>query len=111
MFKSIKLYISRQSSNFWHYLLEQTLYLLLGWIPSPLGILLRGIFYRLILTMEGWSAIENNVRLRFADQIRLGNGVYLDQGAYLHACPGGIDLGEGTLIMHGAARFPISASE
>jgi acetyltransferase-like isoleucine patch superfamily enzyme len=102
MLKSINLYINRQSSSFWHYLLEQTLYALFGWIPTPLGMILRGFFYRLILNMEGWAAIENNVRLRFADQIRLGNGAYLDQGTYLHACPRGIELGEGTLIMHGA---------
>jgi acetyltransferase-like isoleucine patch superfamily enzyme len=102
MFNSISLYISRQASNFWRYLLEQTLYALFSWIPTPLGMLLRGIFYRLILKIEGWAAIENNVRLRFADQIRLGNGSYLDQGTYLHACPGGIEIGARTLVMHGA---------
>ncbi len=102
MFNSISLYISRQASNFWRYSLEQTLYALFGWVPTPLGILLRGIFYRLILNMEGWAAIENNVRLRFADHIRLGNGSYLDQGTYLHACPAGIEVGERTLVMHGA---------
>ena len=35
---------------------------------------LRGIFYRLILHMDGWVAIEKGVRLRFADYIRLGDG-------------------------------------
>ncbi|HKZ68619.1 MAG TPA: acyltransferase, partial [Anaerolineales bacterium] len=38
----------------------------------------------------------------FASHIRLGHGVYLDQGAYLHACPNGIELGPGTIVMHGA---------
>jgi acetyltransferase-like isoleucine patch superfamily enzyme len=52
--------------------------------------------------MDGTAAIENNVRLRFADNIRLGNGVYLDQGTYLHATPGGIQIGQGTIVMHGA---------
>lgn len=52
--------------------------------------------------MDGWSAIERNVRMRFADNIRLAHGVYLDEGVYLHACPGGIDLGERTIVMHGA---------
>jgi len=102
MFNSISLYVSRQASNLWRYLLEQSLYGLFGWIPTPLGLLLRGIFYRLILNIEGWAGIENNVRLRFADQIRLGKGSYLDQATYLHACPGGIDIGAGTLVMHGA---------
>ena len=66
------------------------------------GIALRGIFYRAILHMDGWAAIENGVRLRFANYIRLGNGVYLDQATYLHACPQGIEIGAGTIVMHGA---------
>ena len=60
------------------------------------------ILYRLILHMQGISAIEQNVRLRFADNIHLGRGVYIDQGAYLHACPKGIEIGDRTIVMHGA---------
>jgi acetyltransferase-like isoleucine patch superfamily enzyme len=82
--------------------LEQSLYLLLGWVPTVIGLGLRGVFYRLIMRLDGWAAIENGVRLRFADRIRLGNGVYLDQGCYLHACPHGIEIGENTIVMHGA---------
>jgi acetyltransferase-like isoleucine patch superfamily enzyme len=52
--------------------------------------------------MDGWAAIENKVRLLFADNIRLGRGVYLDQNVYLHACPQGIEIGDNTIIMHGA---------
>jgi len=48
------------------------------------------------------AAFENNVRLRFAGNIRLGDGAYIDYGAYLHATPGGIDIGAGTFVMHGA---------
>lgn len=102
MVKQLRLYISRQASSLGRYICEQALYGLLGWIPTILGLGLRGIFYRLILKMDGWAAIENGVRLRFADHIHLGNGVYLDQGSYLHACPQGIDIGENTIVMHGA---------
>jgi acetyltransferase-like isoleucine patch superfamily enzyme len=102
MIEEVRLYLHRQASSTWRYLLEQTLYLLFGWIPTIVGIVLRGFFYRMILTMDGWSAIENKVRLRFADNIRLGHGVYLDQGAYLHACPNGIEIGRNSIIMHGA---------
>jgi len=66
------------------------------------GIGLRGILYRLIIKMDGPAAIEEGVRLRFASHVRLGKGVYLDQGVYLHACPNGIEIGDGTLIMHHA---------
>jgi acetyltransferase-like isoleucine patch superfamily enzyme len=52
--------------------------------------------------MDGLAAIESSVRLRFANYIRLSHGVYLDSGTYLHACPNGIEIGENTIIMHGA---------
>jgi acetyltransferase-like isoleucine patch superfamily enzyme len=102
MLKNIRLYLDRQASSLFKYFLEQTLYLLFGWVPTIIGIGLRGIFYRLILRMDGAAAIEKGVRLRFADLIRLGNGVYIDEGAYLHACPNGIEIGSDTIVMHGA---------
>jgi acetyltransferase-like isoleucine patch superfamily enzyme len=96
------LYISRQADGLGRYVLEQLLYLLFGWVPTVIGIGLRGLFYRLILKMDGWAAIESGVRLRYANHLRLGRGAYIDQGAYLHACPAGIDIGENTIVMHGA---------
>lgn len=102
MVESLRTYINRQAAGLGRYLLEQTLFLLVGWVPTLIGIGLRGFTYRLILRMDGWAAIENNVRLRFASHIRLGHGAYLDQGVYLHACPNGIEIGENTIIMHGA---------
>jgi len=99
---AIRLYLARQASGFWRYLLEQSLYILFGWVPTPIGMVLRGIFYRLILKMDGWAAIENGVRLRFANYINLHNGAYIDQGVYLHACPEGIVIGENSIVMHGA---------
>ena len=75
---------------------------LVGWVPTVAGIALRSILYRLILHMDGLAAIENGVRLRFADHIRLGRNVYIDQGVYLHACPQGISIGDNSLVMHGS---------
>ena len=102
MLSGLRLYLSRQASSSWRYIGEQTLYLFFSWIPTLVGIGLRGVFYRLILDMEGWAAIENRVRLRMADNIRLHNGVYLDQNVYLHASPQGIEIDENTIIMYGA---------
>jgi acetyltransferase-like isoleucine patch superfamily enzyme len=99
---SIRLYLQRQADGVGRYLLEQSLYSLFGWIPTIIGIGIRALLYRLILKIDGWAAIENHVRLRFANHIHLQHGVYLDQGTYLHACPNGIDLGENTIVMHGA---------
>jgi acetyltransferase-like isoleucine patch superfamily enzyme len=83
-------------------MLEQTLLTGVGWVPTVVGIGLRGLVYRLILRMDGWAAIESGIRLRFASNIRLGHGAYLDQGVYLHACPNGIEIGANTLVMHGS---------
>jgi acetyltransferase-like isoleucine patch superfamily enzyme len=99
---NLHLYISRQAASTGRYLLEQAFLLLFGWLPTVIGIGVRGILYRFILRMDGLAAIENNVRLRYASYIRLGRGAYLDQGVYLHACPNGIEIGENTIVMHGA---------
>jgi acetyltransferase-like isoleucine patch superfamily enzyme len=98
----LKLYISRQASSTGRYILEQLLYVMVGWVSTVIGVGLRALLYRLILQMDGIAAIENKVRLRFADHIHLGRNVYLDQGVYLHACPGGIVIGENSFVMHGA---------
>jgi acetyltransferase-like isoleucine patch superfamily enzyme len=78
------------------------LQLLVGWVPTILGIGVRALVYRLMLRMDGWAAIECGVRLRFASHIRLGHRSYLDQGVYVHACCNGVEIGPGTLVMHGA---------
>lgn len=102
MLSSIRLYLSRQASSVIRYFYEQFFLVLFGWIPTVVGIAIRGVMYRLILKMNGSAAIENGVRLRYTDHIKLGHGVYLDQGSYLHACPNGIEIGDGTIVMHGA---------
>ncbi len=99
---NLRLYMERQAASPARYLLEQLLFALVGWIPTVLGIGLRALVYRLILHMDGLAAIENGVRLRFCSHIRLGRGVYIDNGVYLHACLGGIEIGEGTFVMHHA---------
>jgi acetyltransferase-like isoleucine patch superfamily enzyme len=102
VWQGVSLYLGRQASSVGRYVLEQALLALVGWVPTLVGLGLRAFLYRLILKMEGWCAIESGVRLRYADHIKLGHGVYLDQGTYLHACPQGIEIGAETIVMHGA---------
>lgn len=102
MASHISLYISRQASRPLRYIWEQTLQAVFGWVPSIVGIGLRGLAYRAMLSVEGIPAIEDGVRLRYADNIQLGRGVYLDHGTYLHACPGGISIGAGSFVMKNA---------
>ncbi len=94
--------MSRQAASPARYFLEALVTSLVGWVPTLAGIGLRALLYRSIMKMDGLAAIENRVRLRFANHIRLGHGVYLDQGVYLHACPRGIEIGDRTIVMHGA---------
>lgn len=96
------LYLSWQAASPARYVLEQSLQALASWVPTIIGIGWRAILYRLMLRMDGWAAIERNVRLRFASNIRLGAGSYLDEGVYIHACPDGVEIGAGSLVMHGA---------
>ena len=98
----VALYLRRQADGPWRYLLEQAVIGSLGWIPTPLGMAVRAVAYRLILRMNGWAAIERGVRLRYASHITLDHAAYIDQGVYLHACPNGIRIGKGAMIMHGA---------
>jgi acetyltransferase-like isoleucine patch superfamily enzyme len=98
----VRLYVSRQASSVPRYIVEQTLTCLGGWVPTILGIGLRALLYRVILQMDGFAAIEKGVRLRYAKNIRLGRGAYLDECTYLHACPNGIEIGSRTLVMHGS---------
>lgn len=102
MIALIRLYLSRQASSLPRYLLEAAVTTLCGRIPTLVGVGLRAVVYRAILRFDGMAAIETGVRLRFADRIRLGGGSYLDQGVYLHACPGGIAIGPRTHVMHHA---------
>ncbi len=102
LWQELRTYILRQADSPGRYFWEQGITACFGWIPGLAGIALRALFYRLILHMEGLAAIESGVRLRFARHIRLERGVYLDEGVYIHACPQGVEIGAGTLVMHHA---------
>lgn len=102
MLANIRLYLSRQASSVTRYFYEQFFIVMFGWVPTIVGIAIRSLLYKMILKMDGFAAIENNVRMRFANFIKLGHGSYLDHGTYLHACPNGIEIGRGTIVMHGA---------
>lgn len=102
MLNRIRAYMQTQSTTPGTYARQELLTSLLSWVPSLPGIALRGVAYRLLMDADGAPAIEQSVRLRFAENIHLGRDVYLDHGVYLHACPGGIHIDDGTLVMHGA---------
>jgi len=101
-FDGLRLYVSRQAESPVRYLAEQSLQGLFGWIPSLPGIALRSLLYKTILSSRGIFVIEDGVRIRYASRLTLGRSVYIDRGVYLHALPGGIEIGAGSFLMHGA---------
>ena len=96
----LRYYISGQASSFPRYIFEQFILGLCSWVPTVLGIGLRALAYRAIMTLNGTPAIEAGVRIAHAGGVHLGKSVYLDQGVYLHALPNGITIGDNTFIMH-----------
>jgi acetyltransferase-like isoleucine patch superfamily enzyme len=102
MNERLRLYLSRQASSLSRYIGEQVVQSICGWIPGLIGIGLRALVYRTLMHIDGIVAIEDGVRIRFADNVRLGRGVYLDHGVYLHACPGGITIGDESMVMKNA---------
>ncbi len=97
-----RLFIELQASTPLRYVFEQAVLGTFGWIPTIAGIACRALVYRLILRMKGLAGIDKGVRIRFAENITLGCGAYIDEGTYLHACPNGIDIGRRTIVMHGS---------
>jgi len=103
MLDDLRFYLHSKSSSVWRYALSETLQALLGWAPGLPGIAARAVAYKAILHAEGFSAIEDHVRIVRAEDVWLGERVYLDHGVYLHGGPGGLHIGAGSWIMHGSS--------
>lgn len=100
--EQLRFYLSAKTSSLPRYVVSELLQALLGWVPSIIGVALRGLFYRAFLRAESLPAIEDHVRICRPENITLGRGVYLDHGVYLHGAPGGLSIGDASWIMTGA---------
>lgn len=98
--KQLKFYIEGQARSIPDYIKQETVLAMASWVPSLPGIALRSLLYRSIMRLEGTVAIEAGARLRYTKNIHLHKGVYVDHGVYMHATPGGIEVGENTFLMH-----------
>lgn len=100
-FDAVGFYLRSKTRSLARYALSETLQALVGWVPGLVGIGLRGVLYKAVLRSDGLAAIEDHVRLNRPEDIRLGRGVYLDHGVYLHGAPGGLEIGDRSWIMNG----------
>ena len=79
----------------------------IGPIPGALGLLLRKRLYRYLFRKVGKGVIfGRNLTLNHADQITLGDGVMLDNGAVLDARgagDAGVTIGDRVIVNRGAA--------
>ena len=101
MLRALRFYLTQRTRSPWHYVVGEALQGLLGWIPSLVGIGLRGLLYKLFLRSTGVPAIEDHVRLVRPEDMVLGARVYLDHGVYLHGGEGGISIGDDSWLMSG----------
>jgi acetyltransferase-like isoleucine patch superfamily enzyme len=98
---ALRFYLRSKTRSLPHYVASETLQALVGWVPGVVGIGLRGVLYKAVLRAEGLPAIEDHVRINRPEDIRLGRGVYIDHGVYLHGAPGGLAIGDKSWIMTG----------
>ena len=101
MVRELSFYLRQRSRSPFHYIVGELLQALLGWVPSVVGIGLRGVAYKLFLRADGIPAIEDHVRLVRPEDMTLGANVYLDHGVYLHGGTGGITIGDQSWLMSG----------
>ena len=96
-------YLDTRAATPAHYVLEQGAQWLFGWIPSPVGMLVRKILYSPLMAHGSASPVaENGAEFMHMNNIRLGHSVYLDRLSRLHASRAGIELGDCTRVMRGA---------
>ncbi len=88
--------------NIWQILKYELITLLFSWIPGALGIILRRIFYRLILKKIGKGvALGHHITLRHPHKISIGNNSFIDDYAVLDAKGEkntGIIIGENVIL-------------
>lgn len=101
-YQKLRLHFLIESTGVIQYFFENLIQLFLNWIPSILGICLRYLFYRLLIRIEGKVVIQSDCIFKQAKNIVLGDGVYIDHRVYMHATPGGIEIGENSRIMFNA---------
>jgi acetyltransferase-like isoleucine patch superfamily enzyme len=88
--------------GFFNLVKYESIITLFSWVPGALGILLRGMFYPMIMGSMGRGvAFGANVAIRHPNKIRIGNNVVIDDNCVLDAkgeSNNGIDIHNGVFV-------------
>jgi len=95
----IRTYVQLKSGGWLRYFLEEIFNVCLRWVPGPIGLFLRWVLYRLLISGKGWVAIERGVEIFGTKWIELGKGVYLGESVMLQGRPGGLKIDEKVRVM------------
>lgn len=96
-------YLDTRAASPTRYVLEQGAQWLSGWIPGPVGMLVRKMLYPPLLARGSAAPVcESGAEFMHMGNIRLGHSVYVDRLSRLHASRAEIELGDCTRVMRGA---------
>lgn len=96
-------YLETRAANPIRYILEQGVQWLSGWVPGPVGMVVRRMLYSPLLARDSAAPVcESGAEFMHMGSIRLGNSVYVDRLCRLHASRAEIELGDCTRVMRGA---------
>lgn len=116
LFDNIELYFYNNSTGLVSYCIENTIFFLVSWIPSLLGIILRFVFYKLLFgKSRGVFIIEDGVSIKRPKEINIDSGVYIGKNSHVWSTPEGLFLSRNVRIMNNVhinvnnyAKFTIS---
>jgi len=94
------------SDSAWYLIKYELIMLLVSWLPGALGLVMRKMFYPMIMGSVGQGVVfGQGVVIRHGLKVRLGDNVIVDDGAVLDAKGGsnqGISVGDNTIISRNA---------
>jgi acetyltransferase-like isoleucine patch superfamily enzyme len=93
------LYVQTLSTSPSRIFFEQLIFLLTSWVPTALGVGLRGVLYPLIMRARWPLLIEKNVTIHRPGALTLGRNVFLAENTYILAGGAGISIGEYSEIL------------
>jgi acetyltransferase-like isoleucine patch superfamily enzyme len=94
--------LKKALSLIWNYGIEYSVTGLLGFIPTPIGSIIRNLFYTLIFQRIGFMVyIQPDVRLIGAKHLQLGNRVRIYKGSYVSSRGNPITLKDDVHILQG----------